>query len=123
MLNQDLTSKEAINCFISAMSDKLGYGKQCILSSEDIKDMMDETAKELFKVEMPKELDSLIKDFNNKFDEAYEARKKVIDYLEENYDVNSIEESENLEDENEWVYGLNQDYIEEIINDEERRSA
>lgn len=49
MAKTELTPEQiAVNNFISRVSDKVGYGKQCILSSEDIKDLMDEVKEEMF---------------------------------------------------------------------------
>ena len=48
MAKTELTPEQIVNNFISRVSDKVGYGKQCILSSEDIKDLMDEVKEEMF---------------------------------------------------------------------------
>lgn len=64
---------------------------------------------------MNKELQNLIKNFNEKFEAAQDARSEVMDYLEEIYGIDTREESETIEDELSWCYGIDVDAIEKLI--------
>lgn len=66
---------------------------------------------------MNEELQKLIEDFNKKLTEAQEAREKVMEYLEDNYDIDTIENWESLEDEQDWCYGIDVDGVERLINE------
>lgn len=65
---------------------------------------------------MDKKLQELIADFNKKFEEAQDARAEVMDYLEEKYDIDIIEDWEELEDDNDWCYGIDIDGVEYLIS-------
>ena len=45
---KNLSPEEAVNEFISIIDEKIGYGKQCILCSEDIKELMYDAKEEMF---------------------------------------------------------------------------
>ena len=64
---------------------------------------------------MDKELQKLIEDFNKKLDDAQAARSEVMDYLEEKYGIDTTYESETLEDECNWCYGINMEGIDNLI--------
>ena len=68
-------------------------------------------------VNMDKELQELIDNFNKKFAEAQDARAEVMDYLEEKYDIDTNENWEELENDYEWCYGIDIDGIEYLINE------
>lgn len=55
---------------------------------------------------MDEKLQELIENFNKKFEEAQDARSKVMEYLETEYDIDTNAECETLEDENDWCYGI-----------------
>ena len=57
---------------------------------------------------MDKKLQEMIADFNKKFSEAQTARSKVIDYLEEEYDIADLSEYDYFEDECDWCFGLDE---------------
>ena len=65
---------------------------------------------------------SLLEEFNKKFEETYEARQKVINYLEWNYDYDS-NDSSLIENENALVFGINEEGVTSIINNSERSNA
>jgi hypothetical protein len=65
---------------------------------------------------MNKELKNLIENFNKKFVAAQDARSEVMDYLEEMYGIDTREESETIEDELSWCYGIDIDAIEKLIS-------
>ena len=64
---------------------------------------------------MNKELQNLIKNFNEKFEAAQDARYEVMDYLEEMYGIDTREESETIEDNLSWCYGIDVEAIEKLI--------
>lgn len=64
---------------------------------------------------MNKTLQKLIDNFNNKFEEAKDARSEVMDYLEDHYDIDTREEYETIEDELTWCYGIDECAVEKLI--------
>ena len=64
---------------------------------------------------MDKKLQELIKEFNRKLEEAQDARSEVMEYLEEEYEIDTYEECETLEDENIWCYGIDVEAVERLI--------
>ena len=65
---------------------------------------------------MDKELKELIMDFHKKLEMAQDARDEVMNYLEEKYNIDTIEESETIEDELSWCYGIDVDAIAKLID-------
>lgn len=57
--------------------------------------------------------EALLTDFYNKLDEAQQARQKIIDYLEYNYDLDDI--TEQIENRNDWCFGIDSDTIKHLI--------
>lgn len=66
--------------------------------------------------ELPDELDTFLRDFNKKFNQAYEARKKVINYLEDNYDYDKNDYSL-IENDNNFVFGIDENGVKELISE------
>ena len=66
---------------------------------------------------MDKKLQELLYDFNRKFAEAQDARLEIMNYLEENYDIDVVMEQDILEDENDWCYGIDIEGVEKLIRD------
>lgn len=66
-----------------------------------------------------KDLDELIRNAGKKLDEAQNARKMVIDYIKEYYNVDdkTIQNYEYLEDECNWCYGIDADTVESLIEE------
>ncbi len=64
---------------------------------------------------MNKEFQKLIENFNKKLEDAQAARSEVMDYLEEKYEIDTNEESETLEDECDWCYGINIEGLKNLI--------
>ena len=62
---------------------------------------------------MTEELKALIKNFNEKLHDAQCARNKIMEYLEEHYDID--ENSVAFEDNLIWCFGINVDEIEKSI--------
>lgn len=62
---------------------------------------------------------SLIKVFNEKFEEAQDARSEVMDYLAETYGIDTDEEYDTIEDNLTWVYGIDVDRVKKLISKEE----
>ena len=60
---------------------------------------------------MTNELKELIKKADRALDKAQAARSKVIDYLEEHYDITDTSGYDYFEDECNWCYGLNEEKI------------
>lgn len=112
------TPEEAVNSFISRMSEKVGSGKQCTLSSEDIKELMNEVKEEIFE---DTELDNLLKTFYEKLDEADDAKSDVIAYLQDNYGFS--EDADELEDSCSYVYSLDDQKVKRFIKNAGRSNA
>ena len=64
---------------------------------------------------MEKELQELIRNFNQKLEEAQDARSEVMDYLEEHYDIDTRTESDTIEDSLTWCYGIDEDAVKKLI--------
>lgn len=64
---------------------------------------------------MDKKLQELIKEFNRKLEEAQDARSEVMYYLEEEYEIDTYEECETLENECDWCYGIDVAAVERLI--------
>ena len=65
---------------------------------------------------MNKKLQKLIENFNKKFEAAQDARSEVMDYLEERYGIDTREESQTIEDEVSWCYGIDVGAVEKLIS-------
>ena len=65
---------------------------------------------------MKKELQELIRKFNQKLEEAQDARSEVMDYLEEHYDIDTRAESDTIEDSLTWCYGIDEDAVVKLID-------
>lgn len=63
----------------------------------------------------------LIHDFDVKFEEACKARKRLMDYLEDEYEIDYEKNALYLEDKNSWCYGVNTDHIENLTNDSKEK--
>ena len=59
------------------------------------------------------EIEKLLVDFNNKFHEAQQARWKLIDYLEENFDLDDV--GGQVENRNDWCFGIDNDVVQGMI--------
>ena len=64
---------------------------------------------------MENELKKLIKEADEKLEQARYARYAVISYLEDYYDITDTSEYDYFEDECSWCYGLNERKIEMAI--------
>ena len=64
---------------------------------------------------MDEYLKELIKNFEKKLTEAQEARQEVMDYLEDNYNIDTRENWETLELETNWCYDIDTDGVEYLI--------
>jgi hypothetical protein len=69
---------------------------------------------------MDEYLKELIVNFEKKLTEAQEARQEVMDYLEDNYDIDTRGKWEELEDGNDWCYGIDIDEVERLIDECEK---
>ena len=78
-----------------------------------------EDLEEALREEKRKRAEELLEDFKKKLDEAYDAREEVIFFLEENFKFDGREEAEEIEEECTWVYGIDEDFMQEIIKDRE----
>lgn len=66
---------------------------------------------------MPKELEELLKEFNEALSKAQGLRRGILDYIEEHYNIDADDiYYDYLEDEYEWCYGINESNLEELIN-------
>ena len=65
---------------------------------------------------MDKELTALIENFNKVLDEAKDARAKVMDYLEENYNIDTTEKYETIVDKFSWCDGIETKSVEKLID-------
>jgi hypothetical protein len=66
---------------------------------------------------MDKKLQELIYSFNNRLAEAQDARLEVMNYLEENYDIDVVMDQDILEDDGDWCYGIDIEGVENLIRD------
>ena len=64
-------------------------------------------------------LQELIKNFEKKLSEAQDARQEVMDYLEDNYDIDTRENWETLELETNWCYDIDTDGVKYLIEQSE----
>ena len=48
MAKTELTPEQIVNDFVNRVFDKVGYGKQQIFSSEDVKELMYDIEEEMF---------------------------------------------------------------------------
>lgn len=71
---------------------------------------------------MDEKLQELIKNFEKKLSEAQDARQEVMDYLEDNYDIDTRENWETLELETNWCYDIDTDGIKYLIEQSEKES-
>ena len=71
---------------------------------------------------MDEKLQELIRDFEKKLSEVQDARQEVLDYLEDNYDIDTRENWEELEDEHNWCYGIDTDGVKYLIEQREKES-
>ena len=69
--------------------------------------------------ERKEKAEKLLEVFKNKLDEAYDARDEVISFLEDNFEFNGREEAEEIEEECTWVYGIDEDFMNKIIEERE----
>lgn len=65
---------------------------------------------------MNKKLQELIEDFNKKLSEAQDARSEVMDYLEDEYGIDTVYEGETLEDSCSWCYGIDTRELKKLID-------
>ena len=71
------------------------------------------------RAERKEKAEKLLEVFKNKLDEAYDAREEVISFLEDNFEFNGREEAEEIEEECTWVYGIDEDFMNKIIEERE----
>lgn len=69
--------------------------------------------------ERKEKAEKLLEVFKNKLDEAYDARSEVISFLEDNFEFDGREEAEEIEEECTWVYGIDEDFMNKIIEERE----
>lgn len=65
---------------------------------------------------MDEKLKELISKFNRKLLDAKIAKAEIMDYLDENYDIDVTENIMIIEDNLTWVYGVNVNEIERLIS-------
>ena len=63
-------------------------------------------------------LQELIMDFNKKLTDAQVARKEIMNHLEEQYGIDTINYAAELEDPCDWCYGINNEAVELLIKRE-----
>ena len=68
-----------------------------------------------------KKLDRLISDFYIAFEKAQALRHQIMDYIEEQYDIDANEHYADFEDGFDWCYGLNQFAIDDVVNGKFRK--
>lgn len=73
-----------------------------------------ETPDEISKMQ---KLDSLLQTFFEKFDEARSARWDILEFLENEYDVEMADSDNCASDENIWCFGLDADKIKKLIKE------
>ena len=71
------------------------------------------------RAERKEKAEKLLEVFKNKLDEAYDARSEVISFLEDNFEFDGREEAEEIEEECTWVYGIDEDFMNKIIEERE----
>lgn len=64
---------------------------------------------------MDRKLEELIADASKKLEEAQAARHAVLNYLEEEYDIEANDSNSYFENKCDWCYGLNTRKIEDAI--------
>lgn len=63
-----------------------------------------------------KKLEKMIDDFHNKLSIAQDARRKIMYYLEEHYEIDeTYEVAMEIQDELNWCYGINSEHVDRLI--------
>lgn len=62
----------------------------------------------------------LLKKFNEAFNKAQELRQKLMDYLEDEYNVDMYEDADLFEDSNEFCFGIKEEQVVEVVKNFER---
>ena len=63
-----------------------------------------------------KALEKMIDDFHNKLSIAQDARREIMDYLEEHYEIDeTCEVAMEIQDELNWCYGINSRHVDRLI--------
>lgn len=68
-------------------------------------------------------LEKLIAEANKKLGEAQDARRAVLEYLEDNYEIDTLYEMSYLEDDCSFCFGLNEEHIQELVEERVFSSA
>ena len=63
-----------------------------------------------------KTLEHLVEEFYEHFNKAQELRRKIMDHIEDEYDVDVNEHWEDFEDSCDWCYGINLNTIDQVDN-------
>ncbi len=71
---------------------------------------------------MDEKLQELIKNFNSKLTDAQMARTEVMHYLEDNYDIDTRENWETIENSYDWCYGIDTNGIKRLIEQSEKEN-
>lgn len=61
-------------------------------------------------------LEKLIKEFYEHFNKAQELRRRIMDHIECEYEIDVNEHWEDFEESNDWCYGINLNTIDEVDN-------
>lgn len=72
---------------------------------------------------MDEKLQKLIENFNKKLEEAKDARSEVMDYLNEEYDIDTDKEYDTIEDECDWCYGIDDSGVKMLIENAKKAQS
>ena len=111
MLSENTKPDVAINLFISKVSEKLGFGKEITISGEQVRELLFEVQDELFSEQIPDDLQLLLNTFEHAMEEATDLKCEIYSFLSDKYEFNDIKESELIEDDCDYVYGIDHNKV------------
>lgn len=68
---------------------------------------------------MDEKLTELLDKFNQAFDEAYNLRLAIMERIEEITDLSRYDFDDDIESDDNWVFGINEYKLEKLLNGEE----